>query len=828
MRKSLLILWTVVLVSAFAKAQLTGNLTDQEGNPVAFASIYIKNTYTGTTTNNDGSYALKLPEFKEYEIVFQSLGYKTENRIVDYSRDGQVLDVTLTEEVASLDEVVVNSGENPANRVIREAIKKREFNKNKTNSYTADFYSRGIWRMEDVPEKFLGEAIGDLDGSLDSLTRSGIIYLSETFSDISYQAPDNFKERIIASKVSGSDNGFSANSAEEADFNFYENNIDLNNRIISPIADYAFSYYKYKLLGTFYDENKFLINKIQVDSKRPKDNTFNGIIYIVEDQWTISGLELKTLGENINVPVIESLTFNQDFTYDKDSDDWVKRTQSIDFAFKFLGFKGNGRFIANYTDYNFKPDFEKKYFGAEVLIMEPEANKKDSTFWASKRPIPLTLEEQKDYVKKDSIAAVRNDPKYKDSVDQVRNKFGKFDVLTGYSYRNTNEQSRFTYKGLLTADAFKGFNTVQGFVVGSGFSYSKGFDEDYNRSMYIDSDINYSFSDDRLRYKAGFNYRFNRTNRRSLGLYAGTEVRQINNGDPISTVENTIATLFFERNFAKFYETDFVSARYYEEISNGFYLSGNVSYERRQGLNNTTDQVWFPWDDYEYTSNNPLQLDNNRIGFIDDHELLKVGVNLTIRPGQKFQSYPDRKYNIGNEKYPTISLRYEGGYAGSESGLDFHQLSTSIYQSFDMGNVGRSSYWVNGGTFLNADEVSFVDFQHFNGNQLRLKAEALNPYGFGLLNYYDYSTNDSYTQIHLQHDFKGFILGKVPGLNRLNYDLILSGKALFTDRNPYFEASAGIDNIGIGKFRPFRIDYVHSITSDRNYGAFILGINLDI
>ncbi|ARN77051.1 hypothetical protein BST97_02995 [Nonlabens spongiae] len=816
----------ILIFSAFAKAQLTGALTDQNNNPIAFASIYVKGTYTGTTTNADGTYLLQLPEFQTYEIVFQSLGYKTENRTVDYREKNQRLDIQLTEEVAKLDEVVVNSDENPADRVIREAIARRKFNKNKTDRYTAKFYSRGLWSMEDVPEKFLGQEIGDLDGSLDSLTRSGIIYLSETFSEIAYEAPNNFKERITASKISGDDNGFSVNSAEEANFNFYENNIDLNNRIVSPIADYAFNYYRYKLLGTYYDENQFLINKIQVSSKRPKDNTFDGIIYIVEDQWTISGLELTTTGENINVPPIEKLTFNQDFTYDQNTEYWVKRSQSIDFAFKFLGFQGNGRFIANYTDYDFNPQFEKKYFGAEVLRVEADANKKDSLFWVNRRPIPLTEIEQKDYIKKDSISAVRNDPKYKDSVDHVRNRFGKLDLFTGYTYRDSNERSRWSYDGLITPEAFKGFNTVQGFVLGTGLSYSKGFDERYNRYFYAGADFEYGFSDDRLRYTADLNYRFNRTNRRTLSLSGGTRVFQINNSEPISNFENTVSSLFFERNFAKFYEADYIRAGYSEEIANGFYLSGALSYEKRQGLNNTTDQVWFPWDDYEYTSNNPLPLDDNNSAFIEDHEIAKALINLTIRPGQKYQNYPDGKYNIRNEKYPSINVRYEGGFAGSEDGLDFHQLSGSIWQSFDMGNLGRSSYWVNGGTFFNADDVSIVDYQHFNGNQLRIKTAALNPYGFGLLNYYGYSTNESYAQVHLQHDFKGYILGKIPGINQLNYDLILSGKALYTERKPYFEVSAGIDNIGLGKFRPFRIDYVHSITSDRSFGSFILGINV--
>ncbi|ALM19973.1 membrane protein [Nonlabens sp. MIC269] len=808
---------------AFAKAQLIGTLTGTQGDSLAFASIYIKGSYTGTTTNNEGAYTLKLPKFGDYEIVYQSLGYAPETIKVNYQKENQVQNVILKEQATSLDEVIVNSDENPADRVIQAAIDNREKNRLKFSSYKANFYSRGLWRMNDVPESFMGQEIGDLDGSLDSITRSGIIYLSETVSKIAYEAPDNFKEHIIASKISGDDNGFSANSAESADFNFYNNNIDLNNRIVSPIADYAFGYYKYKLLGTFFDDNNFLINKIEVKSKRPNDNTFEGIIYIVEDQWTIYGLELTTTGMNINVPVIKEITFKQDFSYEESNKDWVKRSQSIDFSFKFLGFKGNGRFIANYTDYNFNPQFEKDFFGAEVLSFEEGANKKDSLFWKKQRPVPLNTEESKEYIKKDSIAAVRNDPKYKDSIDAVNNKFRLLDPITGYSYRNSNKNYSITYDGIAN---FSGFNTVQGFSINSGLSYFKGFDEDYNRTLYLGTKFNYGFSDDRLRYTFTGNYRFNRTNRRYLGFKAGTEVRQINNSNPISNLENSLSSLLFERNFAKFYEVDFASINFGQEVVNGVFVNTSISYERRQPLTNTEDQVWFPQDDIDYTSNNPLSLDLGRQAIIDDHEILKTGVSLTIRPGQKYQSYPNQKFNISNEKYPTIILNYEGGFASNNDNYNFHQFKASLYQGFDLGNLGRTSYYANVGTFLNADNISFVDYQHFNGNRLRYKLQAVNPYGFGLLNYYDYSTNKDYAQLHVQHDFKGFILGKIPVLNQLNYDLILNGKALFTERKPYFELSAGIDNIGFGNFRPFRIDYLYSMTSGRNYGAFALGFNL--
>ena len=87
-----------------------------------------------------------------------------------------------------------------------------------------------------------------------------------------------------------------------ANFSFYENTVDLNTQMISPIASNGFSYYTYALTGTFYEDGK-LINKIEVTPKRPKDRVFSGVIYIVEDDWQIYGLDLKTTKLN-NIPLI--------------------------------------------------------------------------------------------------------------------------------------------------------------------------------------------------------------------------------------------------------------------------------------------------------------------------------------------------------------------------------------------------------------------------------------------------------------------------------------------------------------------------------------------
>ena len=72
------------------------------------------------------------------------------------------------------------------------------------------------------------------------------------------------KEEIIASKVSGRDNGFSFNNASSANFDFYDNYLEFDANVVSPIADNAFNYYRYQFEGSFFTENRQQINKIPI------------------------------------------------------------------------------------------------------------------------------------------------------------------------------------------------------------------------------------------------------------------------------------------------------------------------------------------------------------------------------------------------------------------------------------------------------------------------------------------------------------------------------------------------------------------------------------
>ena len=84
------------------------------------------------------------------------------------------------------------------------------------------FISKEIRKSWMLLRRFLDKNLGDLGGTLDS-NRQGIVYLSESEAKLYYQKPDQKKEEMISSKVSGNDNGFSFNRASLMDFDFYEN-----------------------------------------------------------------------------------------------------------------------------------------------------------------------------------------------------------------------------------------------------------------------------------------------------------------------------------------------------------------------------------------------------------------------------------------------------------------------------------------------------------------------------------------------------------------------------------------------------------------------------
>ncbi len=85
---------------------IRGKVTDGNGEPLAGASILIKGTVQGTISDIEGNYVLEVPEGAAI-LSISYVGYSTQEVIIG---ERSIIDVILTIDVTSLNEVVVSTG----------------------------------------------------------------------------------------------------------------------------------------------------------------------------------------------------------------------------------------------------------------------------------------------------------------------------------------------------------------------------------------------------------------------------------------------------------------------------------------------------------------------------------------------------------------------------------------------------------------------------------------------------------------------------------------------------------------------------------------------
>ncbi len=96
----------VILVKEEKEApriEVTGKVTDSEGKPLPGATVLIKGTYKGVTTDSDGNYKITIPNSKTI-LAFSYVGHAKQEVTVG---DKMIIDIVLKPTAASLEEVVV-------------------------------------------------------------------------------------------------------------------------------------------------------------------------------------------------------------------------------------------------------------------------------------------------------------------------------------------------------------------------------------------------------------------------------------------------------------------------------------------------------------------------------------------------------------------------------------------------------------------------------------------------------------------------------------------------------------------------------------------------
>jgi hypothetical protein len=827
MRKLVSVLVLICLTTNLFAQKIYGTVKNSKGVELPFASISIKGTSLGVNANQQASYVYSLPAGK-YVVVCQHIGYETEERAIDLVENAKI-DFVLTERKLLMKEVVIGTGENPAYAIIRSAIKKRDYYNNQVNSFECDLYAKDLIKLRSLPNKVMGQKVERSDRNQMGLDSSGkgIIYLSESISTLYKAVPDKFKMFVKSSRVSGSNSfGFSF----PAFINLYQNNVNVfdgafNTRgFVSPIADGALRFYKFKMMGSFVENGK-TINTIRVTPKRNYEPLFSGIINIVDDEWAIHSFDLF-LTKKSQLQLIDTLQISQ-LHIPLNENIWRVKNQMIYFNLKLFNIDAVGSFLSVYSDYKINPVFDKKLFDKIVIKYDTAVNKKQHAYWDSIRPIPLMDDEVFDYKFKDSLLAVKLDSQaIYNNIDTLKKRQGKIKISNLFfpGINRTHYSKTNPYKwGIEPMLTNMQFNSVEGLMVDISGFYEKKFKK-HKSKLTIKPNFRYGFVNTHFntwldiiwrKYDAGIS---DEIKNYYINFSFGKKVDQYNSSNPILPLVNSISTLFDGKNEMKIYEKYFGSISYNQTFENGVKIKMSSFYEDRIPLENSSSYTFYKKNTNKISSNTPL---NKYFTNLDiKHQAFVTNVSISVKPGQRYIQFPKSKMPLGSN-YPTFSIAYSKGINGVlGSDVDFDKWNVDIQDDKNFKLLGLLKYKLSMGGFLNNKVVFLQDLKHFNTNTVRASSNYVN--GFQLMNsYINSNTAKLYYEAHLEHHLNGLITNKIPYFKKLNWNLVGGCNTYFIKKNDrYEEVFVGLENI----FKIFRLDFVTAFQNGKYQNAsFVLG-----
>lgn len=93
-----------------AQTKISGTIKDNKGRPVPLASIVLKDTYDGATSDSSGNFSFITTEKGKFILTITAVGYKPAEQPVDIAGDALSINMVVKEEVSELKAVVISAG----------------------------------------------------------------------------------------------------------------------------------------------------------------------------------------------------------------------------------------------------------------------------------------------------------------------------------------------------------------------------------------------------------------------------------------------------------------------------------------------------------------------------------------------------------------------------------------------------------------------------------------------------------------------------------------------------------------------------------------------
>ncbi|QJW89490.1 carboxypeptidase-like regulatory domain-containing protein [Spirosoma taeanense] len=799
-----------------AQTTINGRVTDAAtGEGIPFASIAVKGTTAGTTSNADGRYSLRLTQTAD-SLQVLSLGYATRSYAI-LRQPSQTIDAQLTSTATSLQEVKIYAkGGDPAYRILRETVRRRDqFDPARLLAYEYESYTKiegyinnfGGKRKNNRRPGPISRLLGKLPAITDENGQPAVpVFISETFSNVYARSnPDKIKERVMKSHVTGvgvSDGGLIAQltGASFQQYNFYRNSLYvLRKDIPSPVGSQWETVYTFRLKDTV-ALGEAVCYEIEFEPNRATDLAFAGTVWVDTLQLALAQIDAR-VDKRANINFVDELHIEQEWSATASGLRFPTQTQvTIDTDEPAPHAPGALiRFFATARHITENRPKETGFYDPAIELDDDYRNA-DATFWQRVRPDSLSADEWRAMRVVDSV---RNVPLVK-----VTGEIIKLGVLGYKPLGNLH----LDLGPLLYSYAY---NSVEGNRFRLGLRTNTGFSRKWLLSGYLA----YGTRDQAFKYSANIEYILHRKPWTVLGVRRSYDLERIG----ISTDNIGDNSLF-----AAYSRFGTIRRPYFQE--------DNLLYFRRElgrgftqtlALRNRTFEPQFPF------AFRP-QLQDNDQTIRSGYRVTELISETRFAPDEVMLQNDNLRVSAGATRKPIFTLRYTAGVREVLGGdFAYHRVALNMKHSFRMGVLGRTYYTIGGGIIPSTVPYPLL-YTPLGNESIFYVGNAYN-----LMNYFEFVC-DRWATVQFEHNFGGLLFNRLPVLRQLKWRELVTAQVLVgsvsqanlatipaldaqgrsvegfnsLNRTPYIELGYGIDNI----FKVLRVDAIHRLTYRDNLG----------
>lgn len=819
----------IVAFASLAKAQITGEIYDEDGYPIPLASAIYRGHHVAEASDMDGKFTIA--RHNGWELTFSSVGFMPQTITVGPNTPSH-LKIVLKEDSRSLKEVVVKQKRerysrknNPAVELMKRVIAaKQRTNLENHEYYQYNKYQKITLSLNDIkPEdletgKYKNKSYVKDQVETSSYNNKLILPVSidETVTQHIYRkSPKEEKDIIKGQRSEGVNNVLQTGDILNTllkevftDIDIYDDHVRLMQyQFVSPIGETAISFYRYYIQDTVYVDRE-LCYHLEFIPNNQQDFGFRGELFVLAD----STLHVKkcsfTLPKRTDVNFVQDMKITQEYTK-LNNNEWVLTTDDLVAELKMFGADILVTKTTRLNEYAFDDLPNKLFKGRAKTKHEADAMIRDDAFWNQYRVVGLTkgessmnafihrIEQSKNF--KWIIFGLRALVENYVETGSMRTK-SKFDFGPVNTLISSNfvDKYRLRVSGRTTANLNKHL-FWNGYYAYGTKSHKNYYGSEITYSLNAKKNVPFEFPQRNIIFETGYD------------VMSPADKFLIHNKDNIFMSVRTQKVeqmYFYNRQKLSFvYETDW-----------GF--SFNTSFKLESNAP-TGDLVFMKMPG---ATINPSADGNEYVTKIRTTEA-KVG--LRYCPGQTYVNTKQQRWPV-NLDSPEFTLSHTMGFKnvlGGQYKLNYTEFG--IYKRFWMGSWGYIDTHLNGGAqwdkvpfpMLIMPPVNITYFEHEATMSMMKNMEFM---------------SDRYLFGSVAWDLSGKLLNRIPLVKRLKWreyfavkgmwstvtskndptlmsnqsDRILfqfpEGVGVMNKKVPYWEVMVGVHNI----FKFFGVDYV--------------------